>query len=393
MELNPSAGRFLLPLFLLFCFGGVFYTYYKPGTSWLSCPNVPVSTHEACTAECVSALMGNSTRGINNASALNILVKQQPQITTAAVIEAKKEDHDSNIIMLIWYWPFGFKFDVTGCSPKFGIEGCHITDDRSLLDKAHGVMIHHRDIGGDLIEVVNRPRPTYQKWVWMNMESPTNSYSQDWVNNAFNITSSYRRDSDVWVPYGRVIELSDKNKTFQIPPKDKTVCWIVSHWNPSFWRVNYFNELSKFIKIETYGRHFNRYVNDEDYHKILPTCKFYLSFENSIHKDYFTEKVFSPLTLGTVPVVIGPPRDNYEEVIPANSFIHVQDFKSAEEMAKHLTFLDQNQEAYEQYFTWRKHFTVESTPFGLEHACRCCEYLRNYKGYRVFKNLNAWYWV
>ncbi|KAK2834006.1 hypothetical protein Q7C36_014707 [Tachysurus vachellii] len=386
MTSQPSLGSYqnlLLPLFLLFCFGGAFFTYYKPSVSWIICSNVPVSTHEVCTDECLKILTANFTQNI---TALNHTVEKQLQPVTKAAVT------DENIILLIWNWPFGFRFDVKACSPQFGIEGCQITDDRSQYDKAHGVMFHHRDIGGDFSGLLNRPRPPYQKWVWMNMESPDNSGRRAEVDNAFNLTSNYRRDSDVWVPYGRLVEVSEKEKTFQIPTKDKIVCWIVSNWNPNFKRVKYFTELSKHIKVEAYGRHFNRYIGSEDYNKILSSCKFYLSFENSIHKDYFTEKLFNPMDVGTVPVVLGPPRENYEEVIPSDSFIHVDDFKSPQELAEHLRYMDQNQEAYERYFTWRQYFTALGSPFGLEHACRSCEHIKNNKAYRVFKNLNKWYW-
>ncbi|XP_060742119.1 4-galactosyl-N-acetylglucosaminide 3-alpha-L-fucosyltransferase 9-like [Tachysurus vachellii] len=370
-----SYTHLLLPLFLLFCFGLVFYTYYKPTTNW-SCSEVAESTRDICIDKCG---VFSENKNVTISTLKYKLLKQQPQL------------HDRDTILLIWNWPFGVRFDVKTCK-QFGIEGCQITDDRSQYDKAHGVMFHHRDIGGDFSGLLNRPRPPYQKWVWMNMEPPDNSGRRAEVDNAFNLTSNYRRDSDVWVPYGRLVEVSEKEKTFQIPTKDKIVCWIVSNWNPNFQRVKYFTELSKHIKVEAYGRHFNRYIGSEDYNKILSSCKFYLSFENSIHKDYFTEKLFNPLMSGTVPVVLGPPRENYEEVIPSDSFIHVDDFKSPQELAEHLKYMDQNQEAYERYFTWRQYFTAERSYFGLEHACRSCEHIKNNKAYRVFKNLSKWYW-
>ncbi|KAM9497170.1 4-galactosyl-N-acetylglucosaminide 3-alpha-L-fucosyltransferase 9-like [Clarias gariepinus] len=399
MTFNRSVASFqhlVLPLFLFFCFGGVFYTYYKPTMRSLSCPNAPVKTQEVCSEECLSALMENFTHLINTTGTRNYtLVKPQlPQlpVTKPPAGEEIQENHDNDIIMLIWTWPFGFKFDVNDCFPKLGITGCQITDDRSQYDKADGVLFHHRDIGDDIANLLSKPRPPYQKWVWMNMESPDNSGRQNWLDDAFNLTSNYRRDSDVWVPYGRLRKTTGKDRTFEIPPKDKIVCWIVSNWNPNFRRVKYFNELSQHIKVEAYGRAFNRYVSDDDYNKILPSCKFYLAFENSIYQDYFSDKLFDPMKVGTIPVVIGPPRENYEEFIPADSFIHVDDFESPQKLAEHLTFLDQNQEKYEQYFNWRKLFIVEGSFFGLEHACRSCNYIRNYQGYRVFKNINKWYW-
>ncbi|XP_053092788.1 4-galactosyl-N-acetylglucosaminide 3-alpha-L-fucosyltransferase 9-like [Pangasianodon hypophthalmus] len=381
--------HFLLLQVLLLGVTGVFYTYYKPNANSIPCQEVAVSKYKCpdkCSDKCHNALKGNFI------TRLTTTLKQLTPITKPVVLEENKENHDLDTVILIWSWPFGYKFKGESCSPLFGIKGCHFTDDRSQYDKAHGVMFHHRDIGGDLPNLLNTPRPPHQKWVWMNMESPDNSQRWTGLDGLFNLTANYRRDSDVWVPYGRITEASEKDKTFNIPPKDKLVCWIVSNWNPNFRRVKYFNELNKHIKIEVYGRHFNRSISNDDYISTLSSCKFYLSFENSIHKDYFTEKLFNPLKVGTVPVVLGPPRENYEDFIPADSFIHVDDFKSPQELAKHLTFLDQNQEVYEQFFTWRQHFTAARTIFGVEHACRICDYVKQYKGYRVFKNLNTWYW-
>ncbi|KAM9496767.1 4-galactosyl-N-acetylglucosaminide 3-alpha-L-fucosyltransferase 9-like [Clarias gariepinus] len=338
--------------------------------------------------ECIATFKENFTQDANNTSTL---VKQQLPITTPASTE-ENENRDFDTLMLIWTWPFGFTFEAESCSSQFGIKGCQFTTDRSQYDKAHGVVFHHRDIGGDLANLQTTSRPSHQKWVWINMESPDNSPRWSGIDGLFNLTSTYLRDSDVWVPYGRIVKASEENKTFEIPPKDKLVCWIVSNWNPNFRRVKYYNELSKHIKVEVYGSAFNRYLNDADYNATMSSCKFYLSFESSSHKDYFTEKLFNAMKLNVVPVVLGPSRENYEEFIPPDSFIHVDDFESPEKLAEHLTFLDQNQEKYEQYFNWRKLFFAESTFFGLEHACRSCDHIRKHDNYRVFKSITKWYW-
>ncbi|KAL7858836.1 hypothetical protein AOLI_G00189380 [Acnodon oligacanthus] len=383
----------LVGFLLLLCFGVIFYIYNKPTMSWVPCPEVTVSIHDVCTDECFDVFKReNLTQNINNTCSLNYtLMKQQTNKQFGDTEETNRKLHQSDTIVLIWDWPFGQSFDVGSCAALFGITGCYLTADRSFYYKAHGVMFHLRDIYGDLPNLQKMPRPPQQKWVWMNMESPDNA-ARLVALDLFNLTSNYRRDSDVWVPYGQIVEASEEDKVFQMPEKNKLVCWIVSNWNNNFKRVKYFNELRQYIKIEAYGRYFRKYVSDENYPGIMSSCKFYLSFENSIHKDYITEKLFNPMKLGTVPVVLGPSRENYEEFIPKDSFIHVDDFKTPQELAEHLKRLDQNQEMYEQYFSWRKHFVARSSYFGLEHACRICGHVKRNKGYRVFKNLDKWYW-
>ncbi|XP_066523570.1 4-galactosyl-N-acetylglucosaminide 3-alpha-L-fucosyltransferase 9-like [Hoplias malabaricus] len=383
--------RFVAMVFLLLCFGSIFFIYYKPNlSSWL-CPEVTWSFDHICSDTCLQIIQNENIMkiGVNNSCVVDYDLVKQKLIND--VVEEHNRESQEHTLVLMWAWPFGKLVNVDSCKSLYGISGCVFTDDRRLYNEANAVIFHHRDIQGDLQNLAKMPRPPRQKWVWMNMESPDNSVKlSNW--DLFNLTSSYRQDSDVWVPYGRIVDVSKEDVAFQIPTKSKLVCWIVSNWNPDFRRVKYYNEFSQHINIKAYGRHFSRYVNNKDYPKIISSCKFYLSFENSIHKDYITEKLFIPMMLGTIPVVLGPSRENYEKFIPSDSFIHVDDFKSPQELAEHLKALDQNQEMYEHYFSWRKDFVAQRTDFGREHACRICDHVTRDKGYRVFKNLDKWYW-
>ncbi|XP_067282000.1 4-galactosyl-N-acetylglucosaminide 3-alpha-L-fucosyltransferase 9-like [Pseudorasbora parva] len=305
---------------------------------------------------------------------------------------AEKEEPDT--ILLIWMWPFRVNFSLEMCSSAFNIHGCRLTDDKSLFNRAHGVLFHHYNIHRDLTNMPKSPRPVFQKWIWWNMEPPSNPEAPPnaLLKDLFNLTSSYRQDSDVPVPYGHISEATEEEKKYTIPKKDTLVCWVVSNYSPDLKRSQYFAELAKHINVEAYGKHFNKLISREEYLKLMLRCKFYLSFENSIHRDYMTEKVFTPLALGTVPVVLGPPRENYEQFIPSKAFIHVDDFPSPRELADHLKFLDKNEDQYKQYFRWREHFVSKDTEFGPENACRICDYIRKNKHYRVVKDLNSWYW-
>lgn len=88
----------------------------------------------------------------------------------------------------------------------------------------------------------------------------------------------------------------------------------------------------------------------------LKNYKFYLSFENSRCRHYITEKFFSnAFNANSVPIVAGAPRADYEYVAPASSFIHVDDFKTIEDLAFRISYLidPKNEKEYLKYFAWK----------------------------------------
>ncbi|KAK7930570.1 hypothetical protein WMY93_006965 [Mugilogobius chulae] len=294
----------------------------------------------------------------------------------------------NDTLLLIWTWPFGNKFD-KDCT-VFGIDKCYLTDNRSLYPAANGVFFHYRDVQQHLQELSKIQRPLFQKWVWVNMESPANTPRLPLLNNLFNVTCSYRRDSSVQVPYGYV--LPHNNSDVQIPTKDKLVCWIVSNWNKQFRRVQYYEELKNHVEINTYGRAFGSPLSDQTYRDVVSSCKFYLAFENSVSKDYITEKMFLPMLLGSVPIVLGPSRENYQTQIPGEAFIHVDDFASPKKLAERLHYLDQNLTEYTDYFSWRRKYKATTSWFGKEHACRSCDYIQKHKEPETVRDLIGWFW-
>ena len=125
-----------------------------------------------------------------------------------------------------------------------------------------------------------------------------------------------------------------------------------------------------------------RYSRDsKDEKQFLSKYKFYIAFENSRCPDYVTEKLYKILNLTLsdnppVPVVMGPKKSWYEENLPYNSFIHVDDYKSPEELAKYLLHLDTNNEEYLTYLNWRRNYQQVCEP---RVRCRLCEFLLNRK--------------
>ncbi|CDQ86195.1 unnamed protein product [Oncorhynchus mykiss] len=301
-------------------------------------------------------------------------------------------------IMLLWFWPEHYRFDLSDCATLFNIDSCLLTDDRSIYNKADGVLIFHKSIKQDLSNLPRSPRPPFQKWIWFHVESPTNTNRLSGLENLFNLTLSYRQDADIPIRW-RLTARKGQGEDFVLPKKDKLVCWIVSNTNPatgSGQRYNYYRELVKHVKVEVFGKAFGRFLNYEDYYDTISSCKFYLSFENSVHRDYITEKLNGPLAAGTVPVVLGPPRQNYEDFVPGDSFIHVNDFPDVKALAEFLLKLDKDDESYLHYFHWREHFSaqrhlIQQYQEFTHSICYACDHVGTHKEYRVVHNLYKWY--
>lgn len=316
------------------------------------------------------------------------------EMNISLITEAKGEKP----ILLLWVWPENYRFDLSDCKTFFDIDGCHLTDDRALYSNSDAVIVYHRDISLDLSNLPPSPRPLFQKWIWLHLESPTNTEKIPGIENLFNLTLSYREDADIPVRL-RLTSNKTPNENFTIPKKDKLVCWIVSN-NAAHTGVGkrnaYYQELKKYVTVHVYGNAHGRFLDYKDFYPTIASCKFYLSFENSIHKDYITEKLNGPLAVGTVPVVLGPPRKNYERFIPRDSFIHVDDFPDAKSLAEYLIQLDKDEDAYRRYFNWRRHFSarphliLQNQEFILA-ICTACNYVGRHKEYKEAHDIYEWF--
>ncbi|XP_075693059.1 3-galactosyl-N-acetylglucosaminide 4-alpha-L-fucosyltransferase FUT3-like [Rhinoderma darwinii] len=293
--------------------------------------------------------------------------------------------------ILVWTWPSGHTFPLNQCPASIDSSGCFFTLNRSMYSMANAVVIHHRDVSGSKSQLPQVPRPPYQYWIWFSMEPPSNLRNLTIMDNIINMTMSYRMDSDIFTPYGW-LEKHDERENFTIPQKTRLVAWAISNWNTNHKRVKYFKELKQHIQVDLYGKH-NLPLPRNLQLQTLSEYKFYLAFENSIHEDYLTEKLWSnSLFTGTVPVVMGPSRKNYERFIPPDSFIHVDDFSSAQELASYLRRLDKDDKKYQQYFNWRSSYQpVKPRKTWVTEYCKVCEELKRAPLYRTIPSIAEWF--
>ncbi|XP_068242780.1 alpha-(1,3)-fucosyltransferase 7-like isoform X2 [Palaemon carinicauda] len=288
------------------------------------------------------------------------------------------------------------------------VRNCNITYDSSLADRADAILFAlHKTRGPSAF-----PHRTnfHQRWIWLSDETPYHTLlgardkNLSHYNGYFNWSMTYRMDSDIPVPYGRTVEMSEAEASlyervdyFNIKPNFTAV--MGSNCGGRNKRWSYVKELKKYMDLHVYGGcgtfkcpgHFRRDC------PLLNTYKFYLAFENSNCRDYITEKAWwNAIEKGAVPVVMGESVEGYKRHLPPKSFIHIDDFQSPKDLAEYLISLAKDPTKYMEYHAWRSRFRVlnEHGYFNspVFHYCRLCEAL-NYNDPRPkeYPNLDVFW--
>uniref|UniRef100_A0A672F6G7 Fucosyltransferase n=1 Tax=Salarias fasciatus TaxID=181472 RepID=A0A672F6G7_SALFA len=308
------------------------------------------------------------------------------------------EDNSTETLLLVWHYSARTPHD---CWRSFQISGCTITGDRSMYNKADAVIMWHQNVNHDVIyhekaPLPPEPRPPAQKWIWLNVEPPTKVPRLCKYEGIYNLTLSYREDSDIFVPYGYLIPnvLLDKVPQTRFAkklnsssdPRPGFVAWVVSHWENSLERVQFYNHLKEFIKIDLFGRAGTTILppGRDSVVQMIRQYRFYLAFENSQHTDYITEKLWNTVRGGAIPVVLGPSRKNYERFLPPEAFIHVDDFPTVQELALYLLKVKDSPSLIQMHLSWRRDYSVYMTSMWGEFYCTACKAVRMRKGETAF---------
>ena len=309
-----------------------------------------------------------------------------------------------------WIKDSGFCYNMNHTKSK----KCHllhkldITYDKQRFAESDLVVFHARDMPTlRHLKALLKERPMPQRWVFALWESPNHfSYTKPF-HGIFNLTWTYRRDSDIWGPYGSYIQLSSEDPIDghqKIPLKDftraksKIVAWIVSNCEAKL-RLKFVLELKRFIKIDVFGKCSGRIFGEsrscaktrQSKFDCLKKYKFYLSFENALCEDYITEKYWGNLgDANVIPVVMGGA--DYTKLAIPGSYINVLDFKSVKQLAEYLHYLNKNDTAYNEYFKWRQKYQV-LTGIGMT-LCNICQWFASKISpeTKVYDDLTE-YWV
>jgi len=270
---------------------------------------------------------------------------------------------------------------------------CYTTCDRQLVppETADAILFHGRHVDPTYaLWPSARTRNPKTRYIFLLLESPLNTYDDlRSYRNLFNYTMTYRADSDVQIPYGAYKRRKESVKVTKnfAAGKSKLAAWLVSDCVTEGKRDRIVVSLQKHLQVDVYGK--CGPLSCDDCHLMLHRhYKFYLAFENSLCKDYVTEKLFKTTQMSIVPIVYGGA--NYSAFAPPHSLINVADYESPKQLADYLTYLDGNDTAYNEYFAWRADYTSETslTEMMEDSMCKLCEKLHTdtkHKTYDIFK--------
>ena len=242
--------------------------------------------------------------------------------------------------------------------------------------------------------------------------------SRPQFQNVFDLTITYRHNSDVFYKYGALVNKTTKEKikpnefleykhqavnlteVTELSKRQKDIAWVVSHCQTPSHREQYVEKMRqhKSLQIDVFGKCGSLTLSrdsgvGESYRKLASEYKFYLSFENAKCFEYITEKFFLALEFGMIPVAMGGlSRQDYEQVAPPHSFVHVDDFSSAQELMWYLDKLSKDSEQYHSYFWWKPFYEFHHK-IGTEATCGFCDLLNvpNFSSKNDYKDFTA-YW-
>lgn len=224
--------------------------------------------------------------------------------------------------ILFWNSFFGredYNFGIGRMKPfaknRCPVLNCEITTDKSKLNQSNYVITHMRSS----FQNIPNSRPFNQKWIFMLLESPVHASDFKPYKNLFNLTYTYKRDSNfpggyemLSYMYWEHNDVFNENLDFHKEKTDFSAA-VISNCASKSPRLRYINQLRNYISVDLFGKcgkncpiYFRNTKIKGDCKEIIgKSYKFYFAFENSICNDYITEKFFHILRYNIIPVVMG----------------------------------------------------------------------------------------
>ena len=221
----------------------------------------------------------------------------------------------------------------------------------------------------------------------------------------FNWTMTYRRDSDIINrnPFGSIVSKSSLRTSYGHLPSESV--WINSKFNRKKRLIAFIktsacqqrpdesshivSELRKHISVDVYDKCKRKTCGDETQcnEMLRRDYKFVLVLESSLCTDYVSERLYSALQSGAVPVVYG--QADYDAYAPANSYINAADFRTVKKLTEFLLMLESNEGLYNKYLSWSRDYAVDRYPkIGW---CRLCDMVNTQVAHQFYADINKWW--
>jgi hypothetical protein len=124
----------------------------------------------------------------------------------------------------------------------------------------------------------------------------------------------------------------------------KDCCMVVSNANAKE-RIQFYQKLKQHIHIDMGGKYLNNVGGPIEYKmEFIKNYKFVISFENSSHPGYVTEKLIEPMLANTIPIYWGDPTVNND--FNHQSFINIHNYQSSNHAINDIVSLVKNPHRY-----------------------------------------------
>jgi hypothetical protein len=167
---------------------------------------------------------------------------------------------------------------------------------------------------------------------------------------------------------------------------------MVSNCATNSARGHYVARLQKHIPVDIYGAcgklTCSRQSDTMCAQLLRNNYRFYLSLENSVCRDYITEKLERAHVNYMVPLVFN--NNIYKHILPPHSFIAVDTFASMAALVDHLKYLTNNDTAYMQYHTWRREYEIDRT-LDMGRCELCAKLVREQHHVSIREHIPHWY--
>lgn len=315
-----------------------------------------------------------------------------PMMANLFKTESKKYN---KTFQILWYHQHEY-FSSTESLSYCSYGNCVMTNKKSALETSDAVLFAYDPMNTD------KPRKrSGQIWIIAHVESPVNNAKLNKIwDNAFDWSMTYRRDSEIFLSYSTEKRNTPLHKDYHaiFKQKTKSVVWVVSNCFTESKREKYIRELGKYIDVDIYGKcgksKCPKNSMSECHEFLSQRYKFYLAFENSLCKDYITEKLFHTYLDKSNAIYVYRGAPNVKDILPKNTYIDVRDFDSPKALAKFMIELGSSEDTYVSYLKEIDKYRIDEGLNYFNALCSVCELLNTKQKHNnplTGKHFNEWY--